>query len=235
MNTDLSRRGFLGAAGAVAAVGAVPGASAAGADAAPQGKKIKILAVCGSPRKGKTTAVALKVCLDAAKAVAPDQIETELIELAGLNINGLVAAGIELPPGQKDDFLALEPKLADPAMRGIIVGSPVYFGDMTSLCKAFLERLMVFKKPLVLSNRVGGALAVGGARNGGQEHTLRSIQAALFGQEMVLVGDGRPTCHYGATLCNNAKDDILKDEAGMATARNLGRRVAEVARLLART
>jgi multimeric flavodoxin WrbA len=233
LDTDLSRRGFLGAAGAVAAVGAVAGANAAGADAAPQAKKIKILAVSGSPRKGKTTAVALGVCLEAAKAVDPERIETELVELAGLNINGMVAAGIELPPGQKDDFLALEPKLSDPAVRGIIVGSPVYFGDMTSLCKGFLERLMAFKKTLTLSNRVGGALAVAGARNGGQENTLRSIQAALFGQEMVLVGDGRPTCHCGATLWNNAKDDIMQDAAGIATAKNLGRRVAEVARLLA--
>ena len=144
-----------------------------------------------------------------------------------------MAAGVPLPPDQKDDFLPLEPKLADPAVRGIIVGSPVYFGDMTSLCKAFLERLMVFKKTMALSNRVGGALAVAGARNGGQEHTLRSIQAALFSQEMVVVGDGRPTCHYGATLWNNAKDDIMQDAAGIATAKNLGRRVAEVARMLA--
>jgi len=235
MQSDLSRRGFLGAAGAAAAMGAVASASAAAADSTPQGKKIKILAVSGSPRKGKTTSTALRVCLEAAKAVAPEQIETELIELAGLNINGLVAAGIELPPGHTDDFLALEPKLADPAVRGIIVGSPVYFGDMTSLCKAFLERLMAFKKTLALSNRVGGALAVAGARNGGQEHTLRSIQAALFSQEMVVVGDGRPTCHYGATLWNNAKDDITQDAPGIATAKNLGRRVAEVARLIAKT
>jgi hypothetical protein len=36
-----------------------------------------------------------------------------------------------------------------------------------------------------------------------------------------------------ATLWNNAKDDIAQDAAGIATAKNLGRRVAEVARLLA--
>lgn len=48
-------------------------------------------------------------------------------------------------------------------------------------------------------------------------------------QEMVVVGDGRPTCHYGATVWNSGKDDISQDEFGMSTVKNLGRRVAEVA------
>jgi hypothetical protein len=45
---------------------------------------------------------------------------------------------------------------------------------------------------------------------------------------MLLVGDGRPTAHRGATLWNS-KDDISGDEFGLSTAKNLGRRVAEVA------
>lgn len=46
---------------------------------------------------------------------------------------------------------------------------------------------------------------------------------------MLLVGDGRPTGHRGATVWNNKEwDDVTKDEFGMSTARNLGRRVAEV-------
>jgi hypothetical protein len=46
---------------------------------------------------------------------------------------------------------------------------------------------------------------------------------------MILVGDGKPTAHWGATVWNNGKDDITQDEQGMATLKNLGRRVAEVA------
>ena len=49
------------------------------------------------------------------------------------------------------------------------------------------------------------------------------------------VGDGRPTAHTGATLLNPGTDDIAGDEFGLATARNLGRRVAQVALRLART
>ena len=76
-------------------------------------------------------------------------------------------------------------------MAGIILGTPVYFGDMSSLCKAFLERWHLFRKTFALANKVGGAIAVGAGRNGGQEHTLRSVQVAMMGQQMIVVGDGK--------------------------------------------
>jgi multimeric flavodoxin WrbA len=138
-----------------------------------------------------------------------------------------------LSPGEKDDFPQLLPKLTDSSVAGIIIGTPVYFGNMSYLCTAFLDRCNVLRKNFAWSNKVGGVLAVGGARNGGQEQTLRSVHTAMFGQEMILVGDGRPTAHCGATLWNNGKDDISQDEPGIATAKNLGRRVAEVARRVA--
>lgn len=231
MDRQWTRRELLGMAGAAWAVGTT--AAARGAHA-PGTKPLKILAISGSPRKGKTTATALRVCLEAAQAVDPQSIQVELIELAGLKLPLEPALDMPLEPGQRDDFPPLAAKLTDPRVAGIIVGSPVYFGDMTSLCKAMFDRWRLFRKDFALSNRVGGALAVGAARNGGQENVLRSIHLAMFGQEMIVVGDGRPTSHSGATLWNNYKDDILKDEPGIATAKNLGRRVAEVARLIRR-
>lgn len=231
MQRNWTRREVFGTAGALLALGTAASAWAAEPTGA---KPIKILAISGSPRKGKTTATALGVCLEAARAVDPQGIEVELIELAGLKLPWEPALDMPLEPGQRDDFPALAAKLADPRVAGIIVGSPVYFGDMSSLCKAMFDRWRVFRKEFALSNRVGGALAVGSARNGGQENVLRSIHLAMFGQEMIIVGDGRPTSHSGATLWNNFNDDILKDEPGIATAKNLGRRVAEVARLVRR-
>ncbi len=226
MAEDVGRRAFLGVVGGVVAAGA---AQALAAEApAPAAKGVKIVGVACSPRKGKTTAAAVQAVLDAAKAVSP-AVEVELIELADMNIVGAVAAGVPLPAGQADDFLKLVPKLSDPRVGGIIVGSPVYFGSMSSLCKAFLDRWMVFRKnDFALSGKVAGVVAVGGARNGGQELTIQCIQAALMCHEMFVVGDGRPTAHRGATLWNN-KDDISGDEFGLSTAKNLGRRVAEVA------
>ena len=115
-------------------------------------------------------------------------------------------------------------------MRGIVIGTPVYFGSMSSLCKAFLDRCIVlYQDDLALSNKVAGVLAVGGARNGGQEVTIQSVQVSLFCQEMIVVGNGRPSSRLGATVWSGAEGGVLKDEFGMTTAKTLGRRVAEVA------
>jgi len=212
---------------ALVLVGAVAGGALAG-----QAGAVKIIAINTSPRAGKTTAAALTAVLEAAKAVDP-KIEVELIELAAMNIPGAAAAGLPVPAGQTDDFPKLVPKLADPAVAGIIVGSPVYFSNMSSLCKAFLDRCIVFRKQgFSLSGKVAGVVAVGGARNGGQELTVQSIQAALLCQDVVLVGTGKPTGRAGAMLWSQ-KSDISGDEYGLTLAKGLGRRVAEAALRLA--
>lgn len=229
MRSEVTRRKFLGTAGTMVAASTTVTAAAAEPVETERAKPIKIVGICCSPRQGKTTAASLAVCLEAAREV-DEKIDSELIELAGMKIDGSLAAGLPLEPGQQDDFPDLVPKLSDPKVAGIIIGTPVYFGNMTSLCKAFLERCIVFRKNnFALANKVAGVLAVGGARNGGQELTIQSVQAALMCQEMILVGDGRPTGHFGATVWNSGKGEVTDDEFGMATTRNLGRRVAEVA------
>jgi multimeric flavodoxin WrbA len=233
---SITRRDFVRnsvAAGAAAATAVTP--TAASQPAPPSDGTIKIVAISCSPRKGKTTATTLGVCLQAAKEAHP-RIETELIELAGLKINGSVAAGIPLAEGERDDFPTLIPKLADPKVRGIIIGTPVYFGNMSSLCRAFLERCIVlWQDNFALSNKVAGVVAVGGTRNGGQEVTIQSVQISLFCNEMILVGNGRPGPRLGATVWSGAEGGVLKDEFGMATTKALGRRVAEVALRVAGT
>ncbi|MBN1854687.1 MAG: NAD(P)H-dependent oxidoreductase [Pirellulales bacterium] len=230
---DLTRRRFFGAATVAGVVGAV--STGTSAELAAHPSKIKILGIGCSPRPESSTAAAVLSCLEAARAVDPSRIEVELIPLAGKQINGALAADVPLGPDERDDFPQLVPKLTDPSVAGMIIGSPVYFGNMSSLCKAFLERLMVFRKEgFKLSNKVAGVLAVGGARNGGQELTIRSIQTALFCQEMIVVGESRPTAHFGPAFWNSSEiEKITDDQAGMAAAANLGRRVAQVALLIA--
>ena len=223
MTGAIDRRGFLAAAGAAMAAGAAEG-QAAGA--------VEIVGISCSPRKGKNTARAVAACLEAAKGV-DQRIAVGLIELADLSIPAQLAAGLPLRPGEKDDFPSLVPRLARPSVRGIIVGSPVYFGNMSALCKAFLDRCIAFRKQgFALSNKVAGVVAVGGARNGGQELVVQSIQAALMCQEMIIVGDARPSGRFGALLWSKG-GDIANDPDGLKTAENLGKRVAQVALMLA--
>ena len=220
--TRTDRRSFLTAAGA-AATGAALAARAQERAAAP-GVKVRVVAVSCSPRKGKTTAAGLTFALEGAQTADPDRIETELIELADMDIP-------VFRPGSnaKGDFELLVPTLSAPNVGGIIIGTPVYFCGMTSLCKAFLDQCVAFRMGgMLLRNKVAGVLAVGGVRNGGQELAISGVQAALMCQEMIVVGDGRPTAHTGATLLNSG-DSVAGDEFGVKTARNLGRHVAEVA------
>jgi multimeric flavodoxin WrbA len=193
---------------------------------------MKIVGISCSPRKGKSTFYALETCLQAAKEAVPG-IETTLIELSEMKMNGCVACGKcvkVLECSQEDDFPKMIPVLSDPELAGLVVATPVYLGSMTSQCKAFLDRCVMFRRNgFLLRDKVGGVIAVGGVRNGGQELTIQAVQAAMLVQDMVVVSEGRPTSHYGATLWSGHPDGIEKDAFGLETARNLGKRVAEVA------
>lgn len=225
----MNRRKFMSktlAAGAVASIAAPP----AGAS---KSKTVKILGISCSPRKGKTTATAVKVALDAAKEV-DSRIKVELIDLGGLEISGFSGSAKPAESGKAgDNFDRILPKLRDTSVGGWIIGSPVYFRSMSALCKAFLERCAVLRKPeLFLADKPVGVLTVGAFRNGGQELVISEIQNAMLCHEMILVG-GKPGAHQGATLWNAYNDDITKDEFGIDTAKKLGIRVAEAALLLA--
>ncbi len=194
--------------------------------AAGQAGIIRIVGVSCSPRKGKTTATAVKVALEAAKEV-DERIRVELLDLGGMNIEGWN------PSQAKDDFESVLPKLHDPVLDGLIIGSPSYFRAMSALCKAFIERMMVLRKPkLLLADTPVGVLSVGAYRNGGQELVIEQIQTAMLCHEVMVVG-GKPGAHQGATLWNAYDDDIMKDEFGIESAKKLGVRVAEAALCLA--
>jgi len=216
----MDRRNFL-TKGLVATTAFASASSAR----AVESKSVRIVGVSCSPRKGKTTAIAVKAALDAAQGVNSG-IKTELIDLGDLNISGYTGDA----KSAKDDFDKIVlPKLREPLPDGLIIGSPVYFRTMSALCKAFLERLVVLRKPkLLLADIPVGVLAVGAYRNGGQELVIEQIQSAMLCHEVMVVG-GKPGAHQGATLWNAYKDDITKDEFGIATASQLGIRVAEAA------
>jgi multimeric flavodoxin WrbA len=193
---------------------------------------MKIVGISCSPRKGKSTKFALDVCLQAVKEMVPE-VETMLIELSEIKMNGCLACGKcmkVLECSQEDDFPKMIPILTDPELAGLLIATPVYLGSMTSQCKAFLDRCVMFRRNgFLLRDKVGGVIAVGGVRNGGQELAIQAVQAAMLVQDMVVVSEGKPTSHYGATLWSGHPDGIEKDAFGLETARNLGKRVAEVA------
>lgn len=216
----MNRRKFVHSA--LATTGAAASALAVGAQAG-EAERVKIIGIACSPRKGMTTATGVQAALEAAEEVDPG-IQTEFIDLGGMSFSGWTATGTFEP----DDFTSeILPKFTDPVPRGIIIGSPVYFRCLSSLCMAFLERLGALRRPSYLLSGVSvGVLSVGSYRNGGQELVIAQIQAAMLCHEARIVG-GKPSAFQGATLWNAYNDDILKDEFGILSARRLGARVAE--------
>jgi multimeric flavodoxin WrbA len=207
----------MAGAGAISAA-AVPASALA---AVGEGKALKVIGVSCSPRKGMTTAKAVQAALDGAGSAGPG-IQTELIDLGGMSIAGYS------PEPPKDDMEAILEKLKDPALAGLIIGSPSYYRGISSLCKAFIERCSPLREPtMVLANKPVGVVAVGGFRNGGQELVIEQVQAAMLCFGMIPVGGNAPA-FQGATLLS-AKDEIAQDELGLDTAKKVGIHVAELA------
>lgn len=192
-----------------------------------------ILGVCASPRKKQSSHAVLEAALEAARQAVPGT-RTELIDLAGKDVHGCVACGQcmkkPLTCSQQDDFIDMIPLLSDPELAGIITASPVYFGMMSSQAKAFWDRCVMFRrKDFMLRDVVGGAIAVGGFRNGGQELTINALHTVMLVYDMVIVSDGKPTSHFGGTCFSGGEGGVASDEFGLKTARGLGARVADVA------
>jgi len=222
----MNRRLFLGAA--AASVAALPGVVSA---AEPAAGSVKIIGIAGSLRKGKSTYKAVELALESAKTVSP-AIATDIIELSGLNLDPYIAVGAK-SSDRPDDFPAVREKLVAPDVFGVLMGSPVYMGIVSSPLKQLFERMLAFRQGgFPLKNKVGGAIAVGGGRNTGVELILQQLIMFMLSQEMILVGDGNPSDQWGGTMQSQG-DDLSKDEGSLNTVRGVGKRVAEIALRLA--
>ena len=189
-------------------------------------QKRKIIGINTSHRAGKTCAQSLQIVFDAINA-ADASLETELLELATMNF-GLPVVGGEQPADDLDEVLA---KITAPDCAGIVIASPVYFGLPSARCVAMIDRLSPIRAAWGLKNKILGLVAVASGRNGGQETVIHALANSLVAQQMILAVDGPPTSHWGGTLWNQ-KDSVANDEFGAATARNLGTRIVELAKMV---
>ena len=190
---------------------------------------MKVVGISGSPRDGNT-AFLVK---EALKAVEEEGIETQYISLAGKKLNPCIACDQCRKEGKcviMDDINDILEEMV--GAEGIIIGSPVYFGGVSAQLKMLFDRSRPYRRGFKLKNKVGGAIAVGASRNGGQETTIKDIHNFMFIHSMIVVGDGDPTAHYGGTGVGGDIEDCKRDEIGIETSRNLGRKVAEVVKLI---
>ena len=105
----------------------------------------KIIVIDGGPRKNFNTASILQKFAEGAMSVS-DKIEVKTVRLYGLDYKGCMSCMACKVKGKASNVCkfkdALTPVLEEIAEAdGLVLGSPIYFGDVTGQMRTFLERL----------------------------------------------------------------------------------------------
>jgi len=185
-----------------------------------------ILGISAGKPNGNTDAL-----VKAALAECEKQgLETRFLSLWGKKIASCIDCGkcrSQEMCWQDDAMREIQPLLEE--ADAMIIGSPTYFGNVSSRISLMFERTLPLRRSgFKLRNKLGGAVATGGSRNGGQEFVINTIQNWFTLHGMLVVGDDAPTAHFGGIGVGRKPGDAAKDDVGLATAVNLGKHMAEV-------
>lgn len=184
-----------------------------------------ILGISGSPRKDGCTSYLVKRALGVCKEYS--NVETQFISLADKDLKycrgcfSCKKADCIL----EDDtaWILDEMKKAD----ALIIGSPTYLADVTGRLKTLFDRSLRLRlHGFELKDKVGGAIVVGGSRNGGQEMVASSIHNWMKLHDMYLVVDIN-SAHFGGIAVGHEPSEVKEDDEGLKTVDNLACRVVE--------
>ena len=116
----------------------------------------------------------------------------------------------------------------------VIVGSPVYVGNMSGQVKTFFDnwglKFGLGTGTGKMRNKVGAAFATGGGVSSGKEITMLTILGAMLIHQMIVISGGGG---FGASA-TTGPDSPGIDAKEIVEARDLGKRVAEVVALVKR-
>lgn len=183
---------------------------------------MKVLAINGSARKGGNTAILLNVVLDEIRA---EGIDTELFELSGKKIQGCIACYRCFKNQNKR--CAVDNDVVNECIEkmleadGILLGSPTYFSDVSASMKALIERAgMTARANADMFKRKVGA-AVVAVRRAGATHVLSSINYFFLIGQMIIPGSSYWNLAIGREI-----GEVMNDQEGLQTMRNLGKNMA---------
>lgn len=103
----------------------------------------------------------------------------------------------------------------------MVLGTPVYFNNVSAQLKAFMDRTWCIKGKL--RNKIGGAVVVG--RRDGAEGAITAIHALFLKHEMIPANRGVHGRAYAA-------GEIIYDPEALESAGKLGNRLMELGALL---
>ena len=185
---------------------------------------VKVIAICGSPRKGGNTEQLLNICLE---RIRESGGQTELITLCNRKIHGCIACMKCRENkdgkcyGHDDDLNEIASKVF--AADALIVGSPVYFSTPTPEILAVLHRIGYVNRGTggLLRNKVGASIAV--ARHAGQNFTIAAMNYFFLINEMIQPGSSYWNVGFGKD-----KGDIMNDKEAIATVRTTADNIMEL-------
>lgn len=180
---------------------------------------MKVVAFNGSPRKDGNTTILINHVF---REIEKEGVETELVQLSGKKIHGCIACYKCFE--NKDQRCAVKDDFANECIEkmieaeGIILGSPVYFTDVTAEMKALIDRAGFVSRANggMYKNKVGAAVVA--VRRAGAMHTLDTLSHFFLAGEMIIIGRG-----IGV---GRDKGEVEKDEEGMQSVKVLGQRMA---------
>jgi multimeric flavodoxin WrbA len=180
---------------------------------------MKITGISGSPTAGGNNERIIEIALGIARERG---FKTDKVFLSGLSVLPCTDCGTCRTKKEchiDDDMTDIYDKLE--TSDAFIVSSPVFFGSMSAQLKALFDRTILLRRNgLLLKRKVGGAAAVGGSRNGGQEFTIQAIHSWMHIHGMLVVGDG---AHFGGI----AVKPVESDDAGLKTVRDTVNMICE--------
>ena len=183
---------------------------------------MKVVGINGSARKDGNTSILIRKVFDELDA---EGIETRLVNLGPQSVNGCLACMkcFENKDGHcVQDKDALNEWLDEMAIAdGIILGTPVYFANISGQIKCFLDRAwMVARANDNLFKRKVGA-AVVAARRAGAVTAFHALNTYFGISEMVIAGSTYWNLGYG-----REKGECLQDGEGLQNMANLGKNMA---------
>mgnify|MGYP006298533251 FL=1 len=194
-------------------------------------RRIKVLGISGSPRRG-ATAYAVQEAL--AYAATLGDVETEFLSVRGKEIKFCIHCDYCVRKQEgcvfEDDVAKMYPSMEE--ADAWILGTPVYQGTVSGQLKAVLDRCraIVARDIDALKDKVGAAIAVGGDRIGGQEPAIEALHAFFLANKMIPVSGGPFGANLGGTIWSRDKgaEGAEADEVGMEGVRATVTRLIEV-------
>ena len=182
---------------------------------------MKILGINGSPNKNGNTALLIK---EVFKPLQAADMETELLQLGGKQVHGCTAC---MKCRELNDFKC---HIKNDAINvciqkmhdadAIILGSPVYFSNVTTEIKALIDCAgYVFRSNHGLKHKIGAGIVA--VRRAGEINTFNAINDFFLVNQMIVPGSS-----YWNIGIGKLPGEVLHDDEGMQTMKDLGENMA---------